>query len=375
MKVLHVNVTLDAVGGGGTAERVFCLCKHLKLLGVENLVLTTSAGLTPGRIAVLQPSRIIALPLLSRRFYLPAPYFSVVRRAVAECDVVHIMNHWTLINLWAFYFARRLGRPHVVCPAGAIPAFGRSRRVKVMFDRMAGRKLISSAVRGIAIAASEKEAFAAYGLSWERVVVIPNGVDLPPSDFVRPAPGIGGRQYLLFLGRLSQIKGPDLLLHAFLRIAARFGELDLVFAGPDDGMEGKLRQIAAASPYASRVRFTGFIGGTAKQDLLAAATLLVVPSRREAMSIVALEAGVLGTPVLMTDQCGFNQICDHGGEIVPASDTALAERLIDLLADPSQLRRRGEQFMRFVWQEYSWRKAAERHLQLFRDVIAAGPRS
>lgn len=366
MRVLHVNTSMDPVQGGGTAERVFRLCKALEPLGVESKVLTT--GLVPvERIADLHPTQVVVLPHLIGRFQIPALNLRVIRETVEWADVVHVVGHWAPINALAFSAIRRRRRPYVVCPAGAIPPFGRSMKLKAWFDVLWGKRIISGATRGVAVVQGELEAFTAYGLSAKRVAVIPNGVALPSSDFVRPH-SAGQRPYVLFLGRLSYIKGPDLLLKAFIQIADQIPQFDLVFAGPDDGMLAELTRISTESHHGQRIHFVGYVGGTAKQNMLAAAALLVVPSRREAMSIVALEAGAVGTPVLLTNQCGFDQLALHGGSIVEAGSAALAEGLRNLLLD-SGLCGRGEALFSYISAEYSWDRAATRYAVLFEEAL------
>lgn len=127
---------------------------------------------------------------------------------------------------------------------------------------------------------------------------------LVPSQYFWPesfrindlALGLGCVPYVLFLGRLNEIKGPDLLLDAFCRIADRCAEIHLVLAGPDGRMLQRLRAKSKALGIAARVHFAGYLGGRSKVAALRGASLLAIPSRREAMSIVVLEAGVCGCP-------------------------------------------------------------------------------
>ena len=91
-------------------------------------------------------------------------------------------------------------------------------------------------------------------------------------------------------------------------------------------MLNELRRMVEASDVRNRVHFTGHIGGTEKSEAYRAADFLVIPSRQEAMSIVVLEAGITGTPVLITDQCGFDDVAAvAGGIVVAASVEGLQE--------------------------------------------------
>jgi glycosyltransferase involved in cell wall biosynthesis len=130
------------------------------------------------------------------------------------------MGHWGPLNALVYRQARSRGVPHVVCPAGALPIFGRSRLLKRAYNRLVGRAMVRDAAGHIAVSRDELAHFEDYGVSAERVRIIPNGV-LPSEYEHRDDAGfrrrfdLGDAPLLLFIGRLSPIKGPDLLVKAF----------------------------------------------------------------------------------------------------------------------------------------------------------------
>jgi glycosyltransferase involved in cell wall biosynthesis len=180
---------------------------------------------------------------------------------------------------------------------------------------------------------------------------------------------LGDRPFILFMGRMNRIKGPDLLLDAFLSAADRFRDIDLVFAGPDGGLADELRRRAAEHVAGGRVRFLGYLDGDEKSQAYHAAELLVVPSRSEAMSIVALEAGICGKPVLMTDRCGFDEVAEVGGGCIVLPDVAgIAAGLVSLLNDRRALPSLGRRLSRFVAEHYAWARLATRYIELYRRL-------
>ena len=358
-----VNASLEAVHGGGTAERTYCLAQYLARLGEQVSVLTTDIGGGDRRLAALPGITLIVLHSLMDRFYLPTPAIHRIYRAVRDADVVHLMNHWTAINVLAYWAARLAGRPYVVSPAGALPAFGRSKRIKALYNALAGRAMVRHAARGIAITASEIPQCAEYGLPAGRIAVIPNGVELHDADATTepdiPVAMLSDKPYILFLGRLNSIKGPDLLLEAFLAAADDFPNVHLALAGPDEGLEESLRAKATHSTAVTRIHFVGAVSGGAKRWLLQNAKLVAIPSRQEAMSIVVLEAGAQGRPVLLTDQCGFPQLAEiGGGAIVPATARAIAGGLRELLMADAQLGGMGLRLREAIEKRYTWDAAA-----------------
>ena len=363
MRILFVNASLEAVRGGGTAERTFCLARQFALLGDEVGVLTTDIGGGQRRLDGIAGITPVILHSLLDRFYLPVPSPGRIHRAVAHAEVVHVMNHWTAINALAYREIRRVGRPYVFSPAGALPLFGRSKRIKAAYNALVGHAIARNAARGIAITDTETSQFADYGVPRHKVEVIPNGVELeayaPQSRDHCPIPALGDKPYVFFIGRLNAIKGPDLLLEAFLSASAAHPDVQLVLAGPDEGLAATLRASAAAHPFGSRVHFAGPVIDGSKRWLLRHAQLVAIPSRREAMSIVVLEAGACARPVLLTDQCGFPQLADCGGGlIVPATAVALEQGLRSLLMPDTPLVDMGIRLRNLVEQNYTWRAAA-----------------
>jgi glycosyltransferase involved in cell wall biosynthesis len=377
MRVLNVNAILDPVAGGGTAERTFQLSRFLARSGTECMVLTLDTGLSPERIVALRPAGITALRCVMPRFYLfPLPE-KRIRELVGWADVIHLMGHWTLLNALVYREARLQAKPYVVCPAGALPIFGRSRSLKVLYNSMVGRRMVRDAHAWVAISKNELTHFSGYGVDPARITLIPNGVD--PEEFRSSDPdgfrrkfGLPTAPFVLFLGRLDLIKGPDLLLRAFTGIADTHPDVQLVFAGPDGGMLASLREMSRRAALSERVHFIGPVRGTDKAHAYRAASFLAVPSRQEAMSIVAIEAGICATAVLITDQCGFDEIAASGGGIVsPPTEEGLRAGLRDMLAPATDLPRMGAKLRELTETHYLWSGVVRRYRDLFERVASA----
>ncbi len=375
MHILNVNQTLDPVSGGGTAERTFQLSRYLaRDPEVEVSLLTLDIGMTEQRYRDLSAVNLIVLPCLNRRFYIPPITDSKIVDVVNKADIVHLMGHWTILNLIVYYWIRKLRKPYVVCPAGALPIFGRSRLLKKVYNNLGGRSYIRNANLHVAISQSEYESFASYGVPADKVHLIPNGIE--PESYVyrndekiRDQFGLGAGPFLLFVGRLNLIKGPDLLLEAFVKVAESFSSHQLVFVGPDDGMLGQLRAMVAKYGLQERVRFVGYVDGAQKSELYHAADLLVIPSRLEAMSIVVLEAAMTGTPVLMTDKCGLDEMTgEAGGVAVSPTVEGLVAGLRQLLTDRDRLVERGQKLHQYVENHFTWANVVDQYQKLYNKL-------
>lgn len=375
MKVLSVDVTIDTDAGGGCAERTYQLMRALARRGVDCSLLILDIGLSRQRIESLGAVTVHVMPCLSKRYYVPRVSFEKLCRIVKDADIIHLMGHWEITDALIYLLARYYKKPYVNCPAGSLKIYGRSRFIKRVYNKIIGCRIIRHANRLIAIAEDEFDQFRQYGAEGSRVLLIPNGID--PDDYTtvddaafRKTYHLGQSPLILFVGRLTEIKGPDLLMNAFHEIADTFSDYHLVLAGPDQGMLPMLKQMANEFGLQDRIHFIGYIGDKFKSMAYHAADLLVIPSRQEAMSIVVLEAGATGTPVLATDKCGLNMIENAGGgQIVPASAEGLAEGLRDLLSSSDRLATCGEKLMRFVRDRFVWSSIVENYIRLFNSIL------
>lgn len=375
MRVLNIDITVDPISGGGCAERTFQMSRALVRNGVACDLLILDIGLTRERLRLLEGVNVHIQPCLIERFYVPRLSVGRVQGLVERSDIVHLMGHWEFPDALLYPIIRHYGKPYVNCPAGSLKVQGRSRFIKAWYNRIIGNRIVQNANRLIAISPNEFSQFEQYGVKHEDIVLVPNGINpeeylLADNALFRERYSLGNNPFFLFIGRLNPIKGPDLLLKAFIKIAGRFPDHQLVFAGPDEGIGEDLRKMAAEAGVQKRVHFTGFLAQQEKSMALNAAEFLVIPSRSEAMSIVVLEAGAASTPVLATDQCGLNDIASiGGGKIVPVSVEGLEGGLIEMLTAGDSVKKMGRKLYKFVLADYTWQAMAERMLAVYREIL------
>jgi glycosyltransferase involved in cell wall biosynthesis len=376
MKILNVNFSIDPKEGGGTAERTFQMSRFLAINNVWCTVLTLDNGLSKNRMTDLYPAKLVVLPVLWARYFVPLFNWQEIKKLVREADLVHLMGHWSLLNAIVYVAIRSEKKPYVVCPAGALPIFGRSAILKKIYNLIVGKKIIRNASGWIAVTTLECSQFLDYGVDTSKITVIPNGVNETliaegHVQEIRKKNNLGDAPIILFMGRLNYIKGPDLLIKAFIEVHKKLPDHHLVFAGPDEGMQKELIGIAKDNNLINNVHFLGFVNNKDKPAVYKMAKLLVVSSRQEAMSIVALEAGISGIPALVTDQCGFSEIkFIHEGLEVPASVEGLTSGLTGLLADLSESNNLGLAFHAYVRNRFSWDSLILKYLGLYKKIIS-----
>ena len=229
-----------------------------------------------------------------------------------------------------------------------------------------------------------------YKADASRVAVIPCGVDPVVFHPVRQADArekLGRDQcerVILFVGRIEQIKGIDVLLRALGLLLQKHPEMRsdlclLVVGGAldagDDAPETEkiieLRRLVHEHRLESNV---SFVGSRGQEDLAlyyAAADLCAVPSLTESFGLVALEAMACGTPVVGTRVGGLQTVIENGksGLLVPAGDDeALAEAMAQVLTD-ARLRMHLAHGARDRAEHFTWRRVGDRIVDLYDRVL------
>ncbi len=282
-----------------------------------------------------------------------------------DVDVLHLHELRTAENLLVTPIAAAMRVPIALSPHGTINlGTGRS-RLKRGWDRLLSRRVLSRIDHIIALTEVERveaeQLWAALASSRQPATsVIPNGVDprelesLPAATDFRARFGLGAAPTVLYMGRLQARKGVDVLLRAFL--AADVADSRLLIAGPDEGMLGRLRELAAGD---ERVVFAGYLDGSQRLEALAAGDVFALPAVGEGQSIAVLEALAAGLPVVLSPGCNMNEVADaEAGFVVEATVDAFAAALRRLLHDESLRQEMGAGARLLAREKYSWARAA-----------------
>ena len=200
--------------------------------------------------------------------------------------------------------------------------------------------LFRAADRVIAISEDLKALALRYGADARRVEVVYNGADIgwwqrADAEVERDP------KRIVFVGRLETVKGPDVLLEAFGRIAGASPEASLLLVG-GGSLEESLRERAASLGLDERIAFCGPQDHQRIKEQLYRASVLAFPSRSEGFGLAMLEGMATGLPVAASNVGAIPEVLDGGGLLVPADDPdALAEALLRLLRDPDERDRLG----------------------------------
>jgi len=210
-----------------------------------------------------------------------------------------------------------------------------------------------------------------------RYRTIPNGIPmqapLPSRDAARAVlQGLGvapADRIVASVGNLREPKGQDVLIEATARVIARCPDVQLVVFG-EGPLRGLLESQARGLGIAGRVHLVG--ARSDAPELLTAADLYVQSSRREGMPVSLLEASRAACPIVATEVGGTREVLDDGrcGILVPAGDAgALAQAMLDQLADRSAARALGERAREFARGSFDSADVARRTEALYDELL------
>ncbi len=320
MKIITV---LHSLRSGGAERHALQLMRGLRARGHEALFAGSMNGWL-GQQLTADGFGGINLPMVGI-YDLP----SVIRLALyarrEKADLIH--GHLTRGALYTGFAAKLAGVPNVATAHSdnAGKHFGRADRI-------------------IAVSGAVARFLAREGYDPARIRVVHHGIAdiaarLPANvrHATRAALGLADDvPCLLMAARIVTAKGHDTALKALARIKDQ--RWTLLLAGDHHGDLGpQIQALATELGIADRVRFLGL-----REDvpaLLAAADMLLAPSRREALSLTLLEASACALPIVASTVGGIGEVVEHGasGLLVPPDDVpALADAIAQLLAAPER---------------------------------------
>jgi glycosyltransferase involved in cell wall biosynthesis len=272
-----------------------------------------------------------------------------VRRDVSEFD-------YTLLFCARYYHAYHAARA-VPGRAVLVPTIERDPALGLaMFGA------IFRGVRGIMYNSHEEQALIRAASSNAHVpgVVVGIGSEIPPSvDPARAKSKFGLRSpYVVYVGRIDANKGCAELFDFFIRYGAE---------RPDAPTLVLIGNAVLDIPSHPRIQHLGFVDDQDKFDVVAGAAALLMPSYYESLSMVALEAWALGTPVIANARCDvlLGQCLRSNAGLYYANASEFAAVLDQVLDDRAMADQLGRNGRRFYEENYSWSIVEQKYLDMF----------
>jgi poly(glycerol-phosphate) alpha-glucosyltransferase len=288
---------------------------------------------------------------------------------------------WVHSGWLAWRGAKRHGKPSLNYPRGLLDAwaYGHKAFRKRVYWHAVGKRILRDSAVVVALNEHERQRLRQMNVT-SRIEVIPNGAELNTNESIPDRnwldaqyPALARRRYVLFLGRIHQKKGLDLLLSAVRRLAAQTERLAVVIAGPVAAdYQSQWQELLRVSDLGDTVVLPGPVSGTTKAAWLEHADVFVLPSYSEGMPVAVLEALGAGCPVVITNACGVPEVAqvDAGIVINPTVDE-LSAALAALLGDERRRRTMGERARALARAAFDWDVIARRTLALCQEVTSS----
>ncbi len=303
------------------------------------------------------------------------------RVAAGDIGIVHNHGMWQMNSLYPAWAARRGKAKYVVSPRGAFSqwAMKSGSLAKLVFWPMLQRPALARVT--CFHATSESEYHDIRRLRFRQpVAIVPNGVDIP--EISKKADPAATEKTLLFLGRLHQVKGLDLLLKAWAQLETAFPEWRLVIVGSDSGYHGSTGYLESLKAMVrelglTRVSFAGALYGEEKWDAYRRASLFVLPTHSENFAMTVAESLSVGTPTVVSRGAPWAGLTDHhAGWWVDISVDGLLRALADGMSLPtSHLDAMGLRGREWMARDYSWDGVGGQMMDVYRWLDGASSRA
>jgi len=392
LRILHVVPYYEqAWAYGGIPRLATTMTQALARRGHRVTVCTTDACDATSRARAAAPSAsgldVQIFPNLSNhlayhwQMFAPMGLGAYLRSALAGGAAFHVAHLHACHNLLSSIAARVLagsGVPYLVSPNGTAKPIERRILAKRVFAATVGRHVLAGAARVVSVSDAERAQLVALGVPPEAIVTVPNPIDPaefsppPDPDRFRNLHDLGRLPVVLFLGKLTPRKGVDVLVRAWT--AGVRTDAALVIAGNDMGSGPAIDALVRTLAGSRRVVRTGLLRGRDRLDALAAADVVVYPSRDEIFGLVPLEAMLCGTPVVVCDDSGCREVVQRtgGGLAVPFGDApALTQAIEQILSAPASWRERARSAGERASALYGVDVVCDRLEQVYADVVGS----
>ena len=300
-----------------------------------------------------------------------------IKNQIRDFDVVHVHEHRQTLSIIACYFARRYGIPYVVQAHGSVLPFFQKEGLKNIFDKVFGFKILHGASKVFALTEVEKEQYLKMGVEEDRIEIVPLGInieeysDLPEEGIFREKFNISkDDKLIIFIGRVHEIKGLDLLIDAFKELADSEDDVKLAIVGPDDGYMDALNLRIAECDLSDKVFVTGPLYKSEKQEALVDCDLFVMPSKYESFTTSGLEAMACGKPLVLTKNNHIHDWVDGSVGLACDDDKmSLKDAMAEVLFDEELSKKFGMNGRRLIQEKYNWDMINEQILNIYESII------
>jgi len=360
MKILHIIASINPKDGGpmeGIRQRGL----RLREMGHQVEVLTLDDPAS--NFIASYGLAVFALGPSKGRYQYNAKLVPWLLSHAREYDAVFINGLWQYNSFGAWRALHRIKIPYFVFTHGMLDPWFKytyplKHLKKWLYWPWAEYRVLRDATAIFFTCEEERilarQSFWLYKASEE---VISYGTKTPPSDsetlseiFYSSYPNLRKKRILLFLSRIHEKKGCDILIEAFAKVATLDTTLHLVMAGPNQNvLQEKLQALVQSLDIVDRVTWTGMLQDDIKWGAFYASEAYVLSSHQENFGISVAEALGCGIPVLISDKVNiWREIEADGAGIVNPDTLAGTEKTLKewLMMDETKRQKMGANAIR-----------------------------
>jgi len=351
---------------GGLEYHVLNLSRGLVQRGHEVTVVTSGARTTFMDGVEVSSHRSLFKPLNNP--IAPGMLSSLLSR---RADIIHCHGYFNFSSNLSL-LAGKVRRVPVVCTFHGYTIFFRtfSRLMQRFYDNTVGPLMLKQLSAIVALSSSDREVLVRLGAPVNKIKVITNGVDA--AKFFPQNEWSQSKNVILFVGRLIPRKGVRYLLMAMPEILREKPSAKLVIAG--EGPEKKeLLEICDELEIKNSVSFLRRVSDEELERLYNSAGVLVLPSLREAVPLVLLEAMASGCPVVATDVGGIGEVVrnrETGLLVKPGEPDELAQAVIEVLSEEEETRKIVRRARETVEERFTLSRMVEETIRLYASTLS-----
>ena len=305
----------------------------------------------------------------------PVSLINYLKKTITEFDIIHIHEHRQSLAIATHRYAKKNNVPYVLQAHGSVLPFFQKEKLKEIFDNMWGFDILHDASKLFALTEVEKEQYLKMGVPEDKIEIVPLGINideynnLPEKGNFKSKHNIGSDEKLiLFLGRIHEIKGLDLLVKSFSRISE--DNVKLAIVGGDYGFKEELEKLIETLDLKDKVLFPGVLTGKNKIEALVDCDIFIMPSRYESFTTSGLEAMACFKPLILTKNNHIQSwVKDNVGLVCEFDENDLFNCIETLLNDDSLCEKFGKNGRKLIEEKYDWDKVSKQIEGIYHDCI------
>lgn len=329
--------------------------------------------------ALASRTNVAYFPLFTPKINYLLNLFSVYKKfGMNEFDIIHFnfVPIWINGSSMLLKFAKVKGVSTVLNIHGILPLEEKLDAVLKSTSLMALSNTVTSCKIADRVVVNSKHMLTKvvtwYSINPDKIVVIPNGLDLRRFTACDDRVMLEGDPVILYVGHLSMMKGIDILIRAVSKIRSELPNMRLHLVGsavPLNRMS-EFQLLAKKEGVENSVVFHGWVANSMVPRYYKSADLCVFPSRIEGFGIVILEAMSSGVPIIASDIAAFREIITSGknGILFKAGSSDSLSKAILALSQDSGLKRVISQAASKTVMKYSWENIADMYVSLYKSL-------